>query len=383
MPEKSLNQIPRPLREQYEKGLAAFERKNFDYAVPLLNQVLQQEPAFFACRQALRAAQFKRAGDGAGFFKKLIGGPRFAPMGAKGQMALKKNPAEALQIGEQILNDNPASSAGNKLIVDAALACDFPRTAVLSLEILVKNNPKDSDLAFKLAELYSELGEIEKAEHVFDDLVKARPNDPAIAQAMKDLAARKTMAEGGYDALADGQGSYRDILRNKEEAVALEQENRQVKDESLADRLIAEYEQRLKSEPNNLKLYRSLAELCVEKEDFDRALGYYERITSIEGTGDPSLEKSIADTTLRKFNQVIADLDPNSPDYATQAEALTRQRDEYFLQAAIRRAEKYPSDLQIRFELGQVYFRLGRINEAIQEFQKAQNHPHLRIQARS
>ena len=45
------------------------------------------------------------------------------------------------------------------------------------------------------------------------------------------------------------------------------------------------------------------------------------------------------------------------------------------------RAEKYPSDLLIRFELGQLYFQAGKISEAIQELQKAQNNPNRRIQA--
>jgi len=43
--------------------------------------------------------------------------------------------------------------------------------------------------------------------------------------------------------------------------------------------------------------------------------------------------------------------------------------------------EKYPNDLQIRFDLGELYFKTGKINEAISEFQKAQNNPHRRIQA--
>ena len=53
MPEKSLTAIPRPLREQYEKGLAALQRQNFDYAIVILEQVLQQEPGFYAGREAL------------------------------------------------------------------------------------------------------------------------------------------------------------------------------------------------------------------------------------------------------------------------------------------------------------------------------------------
>ena len=38
-------------------------------------------------------------------------------------------------------------------------------------------------------------------------------------------------------------------------------------------------------------------------------------------------------------------------------------------------------DLQLRFELGLLYFKSQRWNEAIQEFQKTQNSPHERIQS--
>jgi tetratricopeptide (TPR) repeat protein len=44
-----------------------------------------------------------------------------------------------------------------------------------------------------------------------------------------------------------------------------------------------------------------------------------------------------------------------------------------------KRAEKFPTDMQIRFELGKLYFQAGKISEAIAEFQKAQNNPHRKI----
>jgi Tfp pilus assembly protein PilF len=45
------------------------------------------------------------------------------------------------------------------------------------------------------------------------------------------------------------------------------------------------------------------------------------------------------------------------------------------------RVERYPTDLVIRFEMGQLYFQADKITEAIQEFQKAQGNPHKRIAA--
>jgi predicted Zn-dependent protease len=383
MPEKSLNQIPRGLREQYEKGLKNFQQQNFDYAIAILTQVLVQEPAFFDCRQVLRVTQFKKAGSGGGFFKKVFSGASATPLVAKGQLALRSNPLDALNIAEQILNSDPNSSAGHKLVADAALAADFPKTAVLSLEILVKNSPKDRELNEELAEAYARSGQNAKAESIYADLLRANPGDQKISQALKDLSARSTMTDGGYESLADGTGSYRDILKNKEQAVALEQENRQVKSEDVADRLIRDYETKLEADPKNLKLVRSIAELYAQKKDFDHALGYYEKIVSTDGAADSSLEKTISDLKLKKLDHALSQLDATSPDYKERAEALRVERDAFFLEECKRRADKYPNDLQIRFELGQLYFKTGKISEAIQELQKAQNNPHRKIQAMS
>ena len=383
MPEKSAQEVPRASREQYEKGVQAFQRKNFDYAISILNHVLHQEPAFYECRQALRATQFKKAGESGGFLKKMWGGASSSPMIAKGQLALRKNPLEALQIAEQILNGDPHSSLAHKLLADAALQAGLPRTAILSLEILVKNSPKDSALWVELAEAYSLENDITKAESAYNEVLKLKPGDPDISLALKNLSARRTMEEGGYDALADGSGSYRDILRNKDQAVTLEQEGRQFKSDEVVDRLIRENEARIVAEPNNLKLLRTVAELYTQKKDFDRALEYYQRIIAVEGAVDPSLEKVIMDTTIRKFDHKVSLLDPQAPDYPAEMARLEAERAQLLVDECKGRADRYPNDLQIRFELGTLYYKAGKFSEAIQEFQKAQNNPHRRIQALS
>jgi tetratricopeptide (TPR) repeat protein len=58
---------------------------------------------------------------------------------------------------------------------------------------------------------------------------------------------------------------------------------------------------------------------------------------------------------------------------------LEAEKQVYELTECQKRAERFPTDLQIRFELGQLYFRAGKISEAIAEFQKSQNNPHRRV----
>ena len=291
MPEKGMTAVARDLRELYQKANTNLQRQNYDYAIAILTQVLQREPGFFEARQALRATQFRKSGGGGtGFFKKVLGGASAQPALAKGQMALRKNPVEAMQIAEQILNGDPSNSGAHKLIAEAALAADMPRTACLSLEILLKDNPRDFDLSMQYGEALTRSGQVPKAEAVYTELIRLYPHKGEVATALKDLSAQTTLSEGGYDALADGTGSYRDVLRNKEEAVQLEQEQRTVKTEDVAERLIAEYEAQLQREPNNLKRLRDVAELYTQKKQYDRALEYYERIRSKEG-GDGCLHR--------------------------------------------------------------------------------------------
>jgi tetratricopeptide (TPR) repeat protein len=387
MAEKSVNEISRDARVLYVKANEAAERENLDYAIALFNQVLEKEPAFFECRKALRVAQIRKTGGGGGgFFKKMLSGAGSSPLVAKGQLALRNNPASALAIAEQILNSDPNNSSAHRIIVEAAKALELSHTAVLSYETLSKNSPKDKNLAIEFAQALAAAGDVtagenNRGEKILMDLLRENPNDGELHQALKDLSARKTMDQGGYAGLEEGKGSFRDILKNQKEAISLEQENRVVKTEDTTERLIGEYEARLKTEPNNLKLIRSLAELYTQKNQFDQAMALYERVKNSEMGNDPSLQATISNTIVRRFDYQLEQLDPAAADYTEQAEKIKAEKLNFQLTDCQKRVEKYPTDLAIRFEMGQLYFQTGKITEAIQELQKAQSNPHKRLAA--
>ena len=382
MAEKSINEVSREARLLFTKANEAAQRENVDYAITLFNQVLEKEPGFFECRKALRAAQFQKCGARGGFFKKMWSGAGSSPQVAKAKMALNKNPAEAMAIAEQILNGDPNTSAAHRIIVEAANALELPQTAVMSLDSLVKNSPKDKNLAIEFAHAVGTTGgDTGSAERILAELLRNLPNDGELNQALKDLSARKTLDQGGYNALEGGQGSYRDILKDRQQATSLEQEKRVVKSEDVTERLIGEDEARMKTEPNNLKVVRRLAELYTQKKQFERALELYERIKNSEMGNDPSLERAIADTIVRRFDAQLEQLDPAAPDYTEQTAKLQAEKLDFQVTECQKRVEKYPTDLAIRFEMGQFYFQTGKITEAIQEFQKAKNNPHKGLAA--
>lgn len=382
MPEKSLNEIPRAVRPLFTKGNDALARDNFDYAIDLFTQVLARDPAIFDVRKALRRAQQGKAAAGsAGFFKKMLSSAGSSPQIAKAQMALRSNPAEALAVAEQVLNGDANSSSAHKIVVEAATALQLPKTALMSLEILHRLHPKDKHIALQFAQLLADHGDVRPAEQILETLCETLPNDPEVAQALKDVSAKRTLKEGGYNKLESGEGSYRDILRNEAEAVELEQEKRVQKTENVTDRLIGDYEARLKTDPNNLKLIRSLGELYTQKKNFDRAMYYYDQLKASEMGADAALDRAIAETGVRRMDHQIEQLDPTAPDHAERVAQIHAEKLAFQLAECQKRVEKYPTDLAFRFELGVLYFQSGRLSEAQKEFQKATSNPHKRIAA--
>ena len=383
MPDKTINEIPRDLRDLYQRGKAAFDRQNFDYAITFFQQVLQREPGFLECRQSLRVAQFKKSGGNTGFFKKIVGGASVQPLIAKAQMAKGKNPAEAMAIAEQILDGDPGNNTAHKIIAEAALQVGLPKTACFAYELLLKNNPKDYDLSMAYGAALAQAGLGEKAEQIYSELERAHPHKAEISTALKNLSAHKTI-DSGYGALADGTGSYRDVLRNKDEAVSLEQQSRVVRSDDRTADLITEYEAQVAREPGNLKRLRDLAELYKQRKDFDKAISYYEQIRATDaGSADSSLEKAINETTLRRYDHQISQLYATNPEQAAALAQLQQEKTAFQLEDARKRSERYPTDLIIKFELGQLYFQAGKFTEAMAEFQKAQNNPQKRLQAMS
>jgi len=83
----------------------------------------------------------------------------------------------------------------------------------------------------------------------------------------------------------------------------------------------------------------------------------------------------------KRFDHQIASVNPFAADQADQVAKLQAEKLSFQLAECQKRVEKYPTDLAIRHELGVLYFQTGKIGEAIQEFQKAQNNPHKRLAA--
>jgi tetratricopeptide (TPR) repeat protein len=379
--EKELSETQRSL---WLKAVAAIELRNFGYAISLLQEILKQEPQFLTGRQLLRRAAVTRSKSA----KKSFFNISIAPIAVmKAQRAIKKDPNRAVEMLEKVLAKEPYNRQANLVLKEAALAAGWPEIGVFALRTLLEENPRDIKLLHELGRLYHQLGDSDQEEEIYNQITAINPLDAQALRLGKDASADDSMKRGGWTQAE----SYRDLIKDKEVAISLEQQNRmRLTGESL-DQQIAETYARHKAEPANVDLARRLGALNEQKEDFEAAIRWYQHAADLTKGADAGLVRKASDLKIKCLEREIAGHEEflsthNAPNelYAKTSEQLKAakaKRAEILMDDARERVARNPTDLQLRFELGENLFNARRFREAVPELQRARQNPHARLKA--
>jgi len=364
--------------------MSAMQLRNFGYAVQLLQPLLKAHPDFLTGRQLARKASIaKNAGK-----KSMLGGLSSASFGTmKVQGLIKKDPAAAMDAAEKILENDPHSPPVNLLLREAALAANLPEVAAFALETIIDGAPRDTKTMHELARHHLAHGAPHKAVEIYSKIAEISPNDLSAIKGGKDAAAAASMQKGGWER---EETTYRDLIKDKDQAVSLEQQSRVVRSEEMIDLLLAELHAKAEREPGGVDTARKIADLYEQKEDLESAANWYSYAAELSGNSDQSLARKATDLNLRQFDLAISAREefiaanPDSEEsaqYQAELEGIRSRRAELFLEDARKRIEKNPTDLQFRFELGEILVNLERYQEAIPELQKARQNPSVRTRA--
>jgi len=383
MPLKTENDLSENSRINWRKAVSAMEIRNFAYAVTLLQAVIKETPEFLEGRKVMRKAQIALNKGKKSFFGGL------STISLKGPQILKKDPVAAMELAEKTLEGDPHNNVANHLLKDAAMALGQFETAVFALQTLIDADPKDTKALSELGELYFGHGDADKALVVFNKILEINPNDLIANKRAKDAAAANTMKAGGWDTAKD----YRDLIKNRDQAEAMEQKNRVVKDDAAIGHLLAELHEQAQLQPDSIDIARQIASLYEQREDFANAMAWYNYASELSKGSDNWLLRKVSDMQLKQLDQAIAerkewlavvgDTHEESARVREEMEGLVRQKNESLLDEARKRVERNPTDLLFRFELGEQLMIIGQFTEAIPELQKARGNPNVRLRAMS
>jgi tetratricopeptide (TPR) repeat protein len=381
---KSEKELSEQLRSHWLKAVAAIELRNFGYAISLLQGILKQEPEFLTGRQLLRRAEVTKQKSA----KKALFNVSTAALSVmKAQREVKKDPKRAVELIEKILEDEPYNRQANFVLKEAAVAAGWPEIGVFALRTILEEKPRDPKVLHGLGRLYHDLGESEQELEVYNTLSEIDPTDAEAVRLGKDAAARASMKTGGWTQAE----SYRDLIKDKAAAVSLEQQSRMALPNESLDQQIEETYARHQAEPQSVDLARRLGVLYEQKQDTEHAIAWYQYTADLTGNSDASLTRKVsdlqraqADDEIAAHESFLATHGPDAPDYAARSEALARakkQRAELLIDEARKRSERNPTDLQLRFELGERLVEAGQPREALPELQRARQNPNARLKS--
>lgn len=371
-------------RGHWLKAVAAIELRNFGYAISLLQGILKQEPRFLTGRQLLRRTEVTKSKSA----KKSFFNISTAPLAImKAQRETKKDPGHAVEMLEKVLEDEPYHRQANLVLKEAAVAAGWPEIGVFALQTLLEDNSRDVKVLHELGRLYHDLGESARETEIYHQITEINPLDAEALRLAKDASAHASMKSGGWTEAE----SYRDLIKDKETAISLEQQSRmRLTGESL-DQQIAETSARQKSEPTNVDLARRLGTLNEQKEDFQAAIGWYQYAADLTKGADAGLIRKVSDLRIRRLDREIVGHEEFLSTHDAKHElhgkkseelkAAKKNRAEILLDDARDRVERNPTDLQLRFELGAYLVDAGHCREAVPELQRARQNPNARLKA--
>lgn len=376
MAEIEIEQAPRKAREHFDKGFAAMERGNLDYAMDMFNLALEVSPALLKARKFLRAAQVKKyKTNPPNSFQKAMVQVKAAGKTMKAQSLMKKDPTGALKVTEEMMALDPFCPAFVSLNVQAAIGAGFPEAAILTLEVAKEGNPTDTKLLRQLAALYQQVDRMHDARVIYEEVARLLPNDPQAIKQLKDSTALDSMQKGRWAE----EGDFRGKIKDSKEAILLEQQNKAVKTAKDSDALIEETLKKIEADPKNINYRRALADLYLKSDQHDLALEALKAAQEMTGGADPQIDRAVSNAYIRKLDFEIAQFEAAGD--TEHVEAWKKERASFMLDDARDKVERYPNDLLFRFDLGVLLFERGEINEAIQQFQLAQRNPQKRIRA--
>jgi tetratricopeptide (TPR) repeat protein len=396
MAANELSKIPTPSPEQRRVAAGQFERANqviatgnFDYGIQLLLTCCKLDPGSLIYRQALRKTEKAK-------FNNNLRGSRLAFLTTStSRTKLKAAKAsrdylKVLEYGEAVLTRNPWDVGAQMDMAEAAEALGHRELAVWTLEQARQRNPQDATVNRALARLYEKRGNFSQAIALWELVRKVDPHDIEAQHKAKDLAASDTIARGGYDAVLDKGVAVAPSQHAETAAATSKKVPQPAAPTSVAeDRLAREasaLRKRIQTDPANATAHLQLAGLYRRAGKLDEAREVLQKaLIPTANSFEISLE--LADLEIEPFRRNLAiteeKLRANPEDEQLdrirrrlQKETLSRELDLYR-----QKADRYPTEMVHRLELGVRLLRMGQTDGAIAELQAARSDPRQRWRA--
>lgn len=368
------------LESYYQKGLAAIEKNNFDYAIELLMQVVQEEPMHAPSRKFLRFAERARLEESphpklAVLFLKINS---LLPLILGLVYEASKQPVKALAFYEESLKNFPNDTSILIKIVTISLKQNWLDVAIGGYEDLLEVDGKNLEYLKKAGYLYKQKCDVEKAKSYFNRALQLYPNEQDIKKDLKDLDALTTIQDGNWD----DKGSFRSKIKDLDFAhqSATDVPRTTSEQASVDEQEIIRLERVLADSPDDANTLFALALALKTNNQLDKSLATITTLTE-QYPDNIKYHETFADIAELNHIKIANDLnkklsfDPHNATLKAALATLQKQKLHDTIKILKKKIEMYPNDLNLRYELGTWLHENGDYNDAISQFQLSVKDP--------
>jgi tetratricopeptide (TPR) repeat protein len=369
---------------QFERANQVIATGNFDYGINLLLSCCKLDPANLVYRQALRRTEKAK------YHNNLRGHWLAWLFTWRHKARIKaarrtRNYLRVLETGERILASNPWDVGAQMDMAEAADALSLLDMAIWTLEQARQKQARDVAVNRALARLYEKRGNFTQALALWTLIRKAHPTDQEAEHKLKDLAVNETIARGNYQEAIAGAESHETPLEAEDDKALTGEEDTELAPSAgdRASREATSLRARIKADPTNPNVYLQLASVLRRADQFDEA-----RTVLEEGLGPTGnrfeLTAELADLAVEPFRRNLAVTEeklkatPDSDDLRRLRIRLRKEINARELELYRQKADRYPTEMAHRFEMGVRLLRAGQIDEAIRELQASRADPRHR-----
>ncbi|MFA7230106.1 MAG: tetratricopeptide repeat protein [Victivallaceae bacterium] len=377
MDKKTLKDIISAHRDLYQKAVDAGNKRNWDYAIKMMLEVLKKYPTLTVAREKIREFEKGKAAK-MGFFGKIIAQIKSSGKVPKIKALINKSPVEAMSLCETELAGYIYNPLILNLLADASAKAEALYVGIETLLLIRSFKPKNEANLRKLADFYKADNQGIEVLKIFQQIVAMHPNDLKVQSELRSATALASMQKGDWEKEGTTQEKSRD---NKGEAVVQQMEEGSIHDSDQAGVLIAKYQKDL-AENESIDTRRKLAEAYFIAQRYDESIEELNKVAQAVGAMDPAIDKNIERSYLAKIDGMIGQLKTDPTAYENpeeQIRELETHCQQYRLRHATERVEKYPNDTQLRYDLAKILFDAQKIDEAVEHFQYARRNPQRRL----
>lgn len=289
------------------------------------------------------------------------------------------------------MRDMRSGSAAMRLL-DACAKADlheFGRWVAPKIYTMLRQAKKPSKSDFlKAMKLMGAVGAWDQAIACGETAYALDPTDGELQAELKNFAAQRAMDQGGYSEAAGEEGGFRKFIRDADKQRELEESEAISGNASIEERNVYRAKTAYEENPGVPDLINKYA-LTLKKQGTPETeqLAYDVYMKGFADTGEYRFRVGAGDIKISQLERLVeaaqarAEAAPDDAALRDQftaldQELLTLKANEYS-----ERVTKYPTDRRLKFLAGEVSFRVGRIEEAMANFQAAKDDPKLRVVA--